>query len=246
MKKIHFILLAICLIGVACDSNAPNDVNEIRACGVSDPAKNLPWLAELIANAEKDTVNYYGILAIWLEKYNGQDIFVINTMLGSVGSAISNCSAYYVYDCQKNYVNILEEEKQDFFTNLKQDIVIYVSPNYPNKEINACGVIHPEKNNTWLAELIAKAEEDTLGKYYCGAIWLKQADNGADILVGNMSLFGGGSIFYGFDCQGNDANSSVVDFSSLHFFRSILIYVHPTYIPFYVPSYGYGLMPYIY
>jgi hypothetical protein len=81
----------------------------ITTCGVADPAKNLPWLADLIAKAESaktsgphnpgddyHPINYLG--QIWLEKYKGRDLFVTNMMLGSGGVA------YWFFDCEGNHL----------------------------------------------------------------------------------------------------------------------------------------------
>ena len=223
----------------------------ICACEVINPAKSLPWLAELIANAEEDTVNHYGILSIWLEEYNGQDVFVVNTMLGNVGSAISGHSAYYVFDCQGHGVLIgfdedvgIDVAEQDiFFNNLKKDILVYASPKYPNKEMYACGVVNPEINNTWLADLIAKAEEDTIAPKYYGAIWFKQY-NGQDVFVSDIPWFVGGAMGCALlDCQGNGLIAGPMQ--GMCDFRSILLYVHPKYVNvMFYPDYTY--MPYIY
>lgn len=119
--KTHFLLVAVGLffltscrmeeaqnkeVADAVETTQPTD---ITACGVADPAKNLPWLAELIAKAEKDKVappytqgddykpgHYIG--KIWLEKHKGRDIFVTNMMLGSGGIA------YWFFDCDGNHL----------------------------------------------------------------------------------------------------------------------------------------------
>lgn len=97
--------------------------NEITACGVQQPAKNLPWLADLIAKAKTDkTGNYIGV--IWLERYKDQDVFVTNMMLGSGGLA------YHVFDCMGNQMTIDRTDEMSFFNHLKKDIVVYVHPDY--------------------------------------------------------------------------------------------------------------------
>jgi hypothetical protein len=107
---------------VICQESKSND--EITACGITEPAKNIPWLAELIAKAKTDnTGNYLGI--IWLEQYKDQDVFVTNMMLNSGGLA------YHVFDCQGNAVRIDKVDVQNFFNSLKKDIVIYATPNHP-------------------------------------------------------------------------------------------------------------------
>lgn len=118
------VLFTLCCIALFNSCEKPGKEEAISACGVSDPAKNLLWLAELIEKAETDeTGNYYGV--IWLEQYNGQDVFVANMMLGSGGVM------YHVFDCEGQHVAIAEEYQQIFFNNLKKNIVIYVHPDYP-------------------------------------------------------------------------------------------------------------------
>ena len=114
------------------------DETAINACGVIDPAKNLPWLAELIEKAKNDnTGNYFG--RIWLEKFKEQNIFVTDMMLGSGGIM------YYFFDCNGNHLisrqgegycpsefvedkHFFVENEEDFgvfIQNMKFDIVIY-------------------------------------------------------------------------------------------------------------------------
>jgi hypothetical protein len=94
------------------------DENAIRACGVTDPAKNLPWLAELIEKAETGEPEDL-IAVIWLEQYNGQDLFVVVFPLSS--------TAYHVFDCEGNRVSGLGA---DFYNHLKKNVIIYVHLNY--------------------------------------------------------------------------------------------------------------------
>jgi hypothetical protein len=86
---------------MSCSSNKieiPDIDENIVACGIHQPQKNLPWLKTLIEKAETDqTGNYWG--KIWLVNYKGQDIFVTNMMLGSGGVS------YWVFDCEGNYLN---------------------------------------------------------------------------------------------------------------------------------------------
>ena len=123
---IVFVFYCILFLG-SCEKEPKQeavDEKAINACGVTDPAKNLPWLVKFIEKAESDmTGNYYGV--IWLEKYNEWDVFVTNMMLGSGGIA------YHVFDCKGNPVTIESENALDFFNNLKKDIVIYVHSDYP-------------------------------------------------------------------------------------------------------------------
>ena len=94
------------------------DDTTICACGVTDPAKNLTWLAELIETARTDeTGNYLG--RIWLEKFKEQDIFVTDMMLGSGGIA------YWFFDCSGNHFFTEDEDFQSFVLNMKLDVIIY-------------------------------------------------------------------------------------------------------------------------
>ena len=115
------------------------DDTTISACGVTDPAKKLTWLAELIETAKTDeTGNYLG--RIWLEKFKEQDVFVTDMMLGSGGVA------YWFFDCSGNHLIlrdwkyeicpacnfvgnhhffIEDEDFQSFVSNMKLDVIIY-------------------------------------------------------------------------------------------------------------------------
>jgi hypothetical protein len=94
-----------------------NVIND-NACGVTQPQKNLPWLAELIEKAEVDAT-YSGF--IWLEKYKGQDVFVTDIMKWSA-------RAYHTFDCQGNDFNVDWTDAEIFYNNLKN--VIYRTPYY--------------------------------------------------------------------------------------------------------------------
>jgi hypothetical protein len=148
MKTI-FSTLTVCsimLLGAGCSNNnilleedktySTGTEKTINACGVTDPAKNLPWLVELIEKAKTDkTGNYFG--EIWLEKFKEQDVFVTNMMLGSGGIM------YYFFDCNGNHFHrgtaictacnfvgnnhffIENEDFGTFIQNMKLDVVIY-------------------------------------------------------------------------------------------------------------------------
>lgn len=93
MKKYALVLLIINCFLFSCEKNKSYYNENMFACGVSNPQKNIRWLKELIEKAEVDkTGNYLG--TIWLEKYAGEDVFVIDMALGSGGVA------YYCYDCK--------------------------------------------------------------------------------------------------------------------------------------------------
>jgi hypothetical protein len=97
MKHLCIFVLFICLASCAPkDDDADDDGNDIVACGVRQPQKNLPWLKAWIEKAETDqTGHYWGV--IWLVKYKEKDLFVTNMMLGSGG--IAN----WYFDCSGNH-----------------------------------------------------------------------------------------------------------------------------------------------
>jgi hypothetical protein len=116
MKYIMFSIL-FCFVLLSCDNKTPKD-DEITACDVVQPQKNLKWLAELINKANTDTTgNYFG--TIWLEEYNNQDIFVTNMGLGSGGLL------YHVFDCSGN--PIILEDSGFLNQHLKKNIVLYTN-----------------------------------------------------------------------------------------------------------------------
>lgn len=142
MKTKFSIILFLCcfLCFNSCEKESnKKGIEEISACGVTHPEKNLPWLAELIAKAKNDkTGNYFG--RIWLEKYKEQDIFVTEMMFGS-GAVM-----YWFLDCSGNHFisrnedegycpsafigegHFYVEDEEDFsafIRNMKLDIVIY-------------------------------------------------------------------------------------------------------------------------
>jgi hypothetical protein len=161
-------------------------VEEITVCGITDPAKNIPWLAEFIATAQNDTTaNYLG--TIWLEKYQDQDVFVINMSLGD------EIITWYFRDCEGNDIVFEDiDKKKEFFYNLKKDIVIYTKP------IIACGITDPARNLPWLVELIKKKNFDSFT--YFGKIWLENF-KGQDLFI--VQTHFDARVYWFFDCDGN-------------------------------------------
>lgn len=119
----YLFLAILCLLLLSCGQDEPSESvqnKNITACGLEEPQKNLPWLVTIIEKAENDeTGNYWG--TIWLEKYNEQDIFVTNMMLGSGGLA------YWFFDCSGNNIAPQGEDADFdlFMINMKLDIVVY-------------------------------------------------------------------------------------------------------------------------
>lgn len=116
MKK-SFILLTVVslllLLLFSCETQLNNDCDNC-ACGIENPQKNIEWLANFIQKSETDTTGHYRGF-IWLENYEGKDIFVVDMSLGSGGVR------YYFYDCEGNpFV------PKTFF-NLKKHKLIYTN-----------------------------------------------------------------------------------------------------------------------
>ena len=198
MKNFTFILIlgAIFLYSCkkeippcSCKKEEPPIIEEsVTACGIEDPAKNIPWLAELIATAEKDTTaNYLG--TIWLAEYEEQDYIVVNMTLGTIYS-------FHAYDCEGNlqkFSNYLY--RYEFRRNIKEKKLLYCKP------IHACGVTDPAHELPWLAELIKRANRGGSWSLYYGEIWLENF-KGNDIFFTSMHL-SAGCLYQCFDCLGN-------------------------------------------
>ena len=129
MKKCFLIIivsLSFCFL-----NSCTKEENKICACGVKNPQKNLPWLAEFIKTAEKDTtLKYYGVM--WLGNYNGQDFFVTDMPL--YGMPFSGSLLYKVFNCEGKREYEFCENEEDYFnliTHFNEEIVIYVHPDYP-------------------------------------------------------------------------------------------------------------------
>jgi len=168
----------------------PNIKEEpVTACGVQDPAKNIRWLAEFIATAERDTTTAY-LGTIWLGQYEGQDFFEINMTLGDYGSTCN------IFDCEGNIKTFYNTfSKREFKKNIKNKKLIYCKP------IRACGITDPAHELKWLEELIEKADNDKKG-CFVGNIWLENF-KGNDFFITSMNLCNGGVMYWIFDCSGN-------------------------------------------
>jgi hypothetical protein len=123
MKKV-FLIIMIVLGFYFLNSCKPE--NKICACGVKNPAKNLPWIAELIKDAP------YGV--IWLENYKGQDVFATTGMMNVHGPyklSVLDCEGNHMWNLYFDEDGDWSEEYSNFIRHLKKDIVIYVFPDYP-------------------------------------------------------------------------------------------------------------------
>ena len=134
MKKC-FLIIMVCL-GFCYLNSCTKSENKICACGVKSPQKNLPWLAEFIKTAKKDTSgSYFGVM--WLENYNGEDVFVTDMLLS--GMPLSGSLPYKVFNCEGKREYEFCENIEDFvygdyiylINHLKREIVVYASPDYP-------------------------------------------------------------------------------------------------------------------
>jgi hypothetical protein len=97
----------------------PDIDDSITACGVKQPQKNLDWLAVMLIKAEVDkTARYLGTI-IWLEKYKGEDVFVIHRDMASI--------LYRVFDCSGNFVEFPDEKGFSFSDTFKFNQMVYTN-----------------------------------------------------------------------------------------------------------------------
>jgi len=140
-----------CLIVMICFGilllNSCERQHKICACGVNNPAKKIPWIAELIKKAKNVNANADNYpLCIWLENYKGEDIFVIDMIPGH------STLIYWYFDCSGNifagkgaetaynplfkanpHAFFIVDDEADFinFTiKHKLDVIIYSTPSY--------------------------------------------------------------------------------------------------------------------
>ncbi len=69
--------------------------NEIEACGNVNPLNNLSWLRGLIIQSWNEP-NF--IEMIWVKKYKGEDIFVVDYSVSSV--------MFYYFDCEGKKIDM--------------------------------------------------------------------------------------------------------------------------------------------
>lgn len=124
MKKHYYFLIAFSLCLLTSCQNDHDSKPVMAACGVKDPAKNIPWLKDLIAKLEDDRINktyggrYMG--TIYLEMFEGKEVFYYYEPL----SSCAFCSVYY---CDGSSVNLDNNQLTVFVTNLKKNKVIYTN-----------------------------------------------------------------------------------------------------------------------
>lgn len=124
-----FLCSALLLSGCSTVETAPNS-EVFKACGVENPAQNLPWLKELIAKAEADikTKEYKGnyIGQIYLTTWRNQDAFWTNFMMGSGGIY----ARLYHCDGQRIMIdsgNLTTPEVEELNKALNKDKLIYTN-----------------------------------------------------------------------------------------------------------------------
>lgn len=137
MKHLIIPIFILCLFSCKKDfteEDIPGD--PVCGCGVDDARNDLPWMKSLINKSMNDTTgNYFG--TIWIENYNGKDIFVTNMMFGSGGIK------YWFLDCSGNHLVNVEgsycpsqyignghfhlEDHTSIMDNIKLSVVVYSS-----------------------------------------------------------------------------------------------------------------------
>jgi len=96
MKRLVFMVIPTLFCGIILTNcNSKSELEDSGVVTLSNGRtlhlEDLPWLEKLIDLSQRDkTSHYWG--SIWLERFDGQDIFVIDMMLGSGGVL------YYFFD----------------------------------------------------------------------------------------------------------------------------------------------------
>lgn len=129
MKKYYLLLIAFnfCLFSSCQDDHDSASSPIINACGVKDPAQNIPWLQDLISKAEEDRMNktYNGAYTgtIQLDHYQETDVFIIRMIfIGGLYALIYNCDGTAIdfgNDTQAAYMFLTSD------SNLQKAPVIY-------------------------------------------------------------------------------------------------------------------------
>ncbi|GAA4446753.1 hypothetical protein GCM10023091_40480 [Ravibacter arvi] len=104
--KIFFALLLVTYTLAACKKD---EAAAVSACGVRNPAQNLPWLKKLLDEERKNGTEWG--LRVTAFQYKGTTYFNYN-------KAHMSCLLCVVHDCNGNILGIREvvpeEEYQDF------------------------------------------------------------------------------------------------------------------------------------
>ena len=111
----RIVALFILLLASSCEEETVTR----KACGLEDPATDLSWLADIIAEASNDqTGNFIG--TIWIKAYQGQEYVITDMALGSGGLR------FHCFDCAGDlnpvddieFYNLLTD-KEVVFSNMK-------------------------------------------------------------------------------------------------------------------------------
>ncbi|AUD04168.1 hypothetical protein [Spirosoma pollinicola] len=103
-----FIFTALIGLALQCEKQTTPEPYS-TSCGVDDPAKELPWLKDLIAKADEDKAtmaykgNYLG--KIYLESFRDQPVFIVDMMMGNGGIAL------YLFHCDGQRVNDIRDDE---------------------------------------------------------------------------------------------------------------------------------------
>ena len=90
MRNYKSFLFILALIAFSCEQNDPEVSN---ACGVEDPAENLPWLKAKIESFE-EFPDFYQYMYVQQGTYLDQTVFM-------VGNCCPFCDSYFpVYNCE--------------------------------------------------------------------------------------------------------------------------------------------------
>ncbi|MBC7920938.1 MAG: hypothetical protein H7Z75_07570 [Ferruginibacter sp.] len=114
------VLAAVIAVFFGCEAKktAPGPKSLVTICGVKDSAKELAWLKEIIAKAEDDRTNktYSGnyLGSVYLEKFNGQDVFYTDMAMGSGGLA------FRLFTCDGQPVSFSSNEQMLSFVKAVQ------------------------------------------------------------------------------------------------------------------------------
>lgn len=111
---------------LSCDKNDLSPENAAlaySACGVKDPANELPWLKEIIHKAENGPDKFSDAGTVQLITYQGQSYFIYQKY-------VMSCMACLVYDCQGNKLDILSrpELHMAIIEHMSEKNIIYRSP----------------------------------------------------------------------------------------------------------------------
>ncbi|SFF17770.1 hypothetical protein [Spirosoma endophyticum] len=128
-KNIPALLILIGLVSTAQMCGKKDDVNPEfgqSSCGVKNPAKDLPWLKDIITKANEDKAtmahqgNYMG--SIYLESLRDEPVFLVKMMMGSGGLAgyFFRCDGQRVYPTAEEITTVVAgyQNKKVVYANL--------------------------------------------------------------------------------------------------------------------------------